>query len=127
MREKKTWLVVTFYTTSAAMAAEKACLAAAVPGRIIPVPRQITSDCGLGWRTPPETRPPGRGPFHLPSIWRSRGTTCVSSDREMHSPSLPKKGKIHQNFEAVTDEWGHLFLRDAVHIISRLRRQLPPS
>ena len=46
MREKKTWLVVTFYTTSAAMAAEKACLAAAVPGRIIPVPRQITSDCG---------------------------------------------------------------------------------
>lgn len=38
-------------------AAEKACLAAAVPGRIIPVPRQITSDCGLGWRTPPETRP----------------------------------------------------------------------
>ena len=29
MREKKTWLVVTFYTTSAAMAAEKACLAAA--------------------------------------------------------------------------------------------------
>ena len=57
MREKKTWLVVTFYTTSAAMEAEKACLAAAVPGRIIPVPRQITSDCGLGWRTPPETRP----------------------------------------------------------------------
>ena len=49
MREKKTWLVVTFYTTSAAMAAD--------PGRIIPVPRQITSDCGLGWRTPPETRP----------------------------------------------------------------------
>ena len=56
MREKKTWLVVTFYTTSAAMAAEKACLAAAVPGRIIPVPRQITSDCGLGWRTAPENR-----------------------------------------------------------------------
>ena len=47
MREKKTWLVVTFYTTRAA----------AVPGRIIPVPRQITSDCGLGWRTSPETRP----------------------------------------------------------------------
>ena len=56
MREKKTWLVVTFYTTSAAMAAEKDCLAAAVPGRIIPVPRQIPSDCGLGWRTAPENR-----------------------------------------------------------------------
>ena len=25
MREKKQWLIVTFYTTSAAMAAEKAC------------------------------------------------------------------------------------------------------
>lgn len=57
MREKKTWLVVTFYTTSAAMAAEKACQASAVPGRLIPVPRQITSDCGLGWRTGPENRP----------------------------------------------------------------------
>ena len=89
MREKKTWLVVTFYTTSAAMAAEKACLAAAVPGRIIPVPRQITSDCGLGWRTPPETRPQVEALF-TSLIWRSRGTTCVSSDREMHSPR--KKG-----------------------------------
>ena len=51
MREKKQWLIVTFYTTSAAMAAEKACEQA-----IIPVPREITADCGLGWRTAPENR-----------------------------------------------------------------------
>ena len=57
MREKKTWLVVTFYTTSAAMAAEKACLAAASPRRIPPPPRQITDACALGGPTPPETRP----------------------------------------------------------------------
>ena len=57
MREKKQWLIVTFYTTSAAMAAEKACEQAGLPGRIIPVPREITADCGLGWRTPPEIRP----------------------------------------------------------------------
>ena len=57
MREKKQWLIVTFYTTSAAMAAEKACGQAGLPGRIIPVPREITADCGLGWRTSPETRP----------------------------------------------------------------------
>ena len=57
MREKKQWLIVTFYTTSAAMAAEKACEQTGLPGRIIPVPREITADCGLGWRTPPETRP----------------------------------------------------------------------
>ena len=49
MREKKQWLIVTFYTTSAAMAAEKACGQAGLPGRIIP-------DCGLGWRTAPENR-----------------------------------------------------------------------
>lgn len=56
MREKKPWLIVTFYTTSAAMAAEKVCGEAGLPGRIIPVPREITSDCGLGWRTAPENR-----------------------------------------------------------------------
>ena len=56
MREKKQWLIVTFYTTSTAMAAEKACQQNGVPGRIIPVPREITSDCGLGWRTAPEHR-----------------------------------------------------------------------
>lgn len=56
MREKKQWLIVTFYTTSAAMAAEKACQQAGLDGRIIPVPRQITSDCGLGWRTQPENQ-----------------------------------------------------------------------
>ena len=56
MREKKQWLIVTFYTTSAAMAAEKACEQAGLPGRIIPVPREIPSDCGLGWRTEPESR-----------------------------------------------------------------------
>ena len=56
MREKKQWLIVTFYTTSAAMAAEKACGKAGLPGRIIPVPREITADCGLGWRTAPENR-----------------------------------------------------------------------
>ena len=47
------------------MAAEKACLAAAVPGRIIPVPRQITSDCGLGLAHPPKPAPRSK-PFHLP-------------------------------------------------------------
>ena len=56
LRQKKQWLIVTFYTTSAAMAADKVCQQNGVPGRIIPVPREITSDCGLGWRTEPEVR-----------------------------------------------------------------------
>ena len=50
MREKKQWLIVTFYTTSAAMAAEKACGQAGLPGRIIPVPREITADCAKSSR-----------------------------------------------------------------------------
>lgn len=36
--------------------AEKAWRQAGLPGRIIPVPREITADCGLGWRTAPENR-----------------------------------------------------------------------
>ena len=54
MREKKDTLVVTFHTTTQAMAAEKYCLANGLPGRIIPVPREITAGCGLSWKAAPE-------------------------------------------------------------------------
>lgn len=54
MREKKDTLVVTFHTTTQAMAAEKFCLAGGLPGRIIPVPREITAGCGLSWKAAPE-------------------------------------------------------------------------
>ena len=54
MREKQPALVVTFHTTTAAMEAEAFCQANALPGRIIPVPREITAGCGLAWRAPPE-------------------------------------------------------------------------
>ena len=36
--------------TAAAMAAEKYCLERGVPGRLIPVPREITAGCGLAWK-----------------------------------------------------------------------------
>ena len=42
-------LVVTFYTTTDAMAMESACREAAADGRLIPVPRSITAGCGLAW------------------------------------------------------------------------------
>ncbi|MBR3640941.1 MAG: DUF3343 domain-containing protein [Oscillibacter sp.] len=54
MREKKTYLVVTFATTSAAIAMERACGAAGLAGRLIPVPRELTADCGMAWRAAPE-------------------------------------------------------------------------
>ena len=56
MLQKKTWLLVTFYTTAGVMALESACKAAGLPGRIVPVPRSITADCGLAWRCEPSLR-----------------------------------------------------------------------
>jgi len=56
MREKELRLVITFHTTTAAMAMEKACNARSLPGRLIPVPREITSGCGMAWCAPPESR-----------------------------------------------------------------------
>ena len=49
MREKEEKLIITFHTTSAAIAMEKHCKANGLPGRLIPVPRSITSDCGMAW------------------------------------------------------------------------------
>lgn len=50
MLQKKLCLVVTFDATAAAMAAEKYCLERGVPGRLIPVPREIVAGCGLAWK-----------------------------------------------------------------------------
>ena len=52
MREKKLWLIITFHTTTAAMAMEAMCAAKNLPGRLIPVPREITAGCGMSWRAP---------------------------------------------------------------------------
>ena len=49
MRKKELKLVVTFHTTADAMAMEKACKEQKAPGRLIPVPRQISAGCGLAW------------------------------------------------------------------------------
>ena len=49
MIKKQERLVITFYTTTAAMAMENICKASGADGRIIPVPSSITADCGLAW------------------------------------------------------------------------------
>lgn len=56
MRAKALKLIVTFHTTTAAMAMEKACTAAGLPGRLIPVPREITAGCGMSWKAEPADR-----------------------------------------------------------------------
>ena len=57
MRVKKPTLVITFATTTQAMAVEKYCMDNGLPGRIIPVPREITAGCGLSWKAAPEDQP----------------------------------------------------------------------
>lgn len=56
MRLKQPRLIVTFHTTTAAMGMETACTKAGLPGRLIPVPREITAGCGMAWSAPPEAR-----------------------------------------------------------------------
>ena len=54
MRAKRPYIVLSFRTTLEAMSWEKRCLAAQVPGRLIPLPREISAGCGLAWRMLPE-------------------------------------------------------------------------
>lgn len=46
--------VFLFHTSSAAFRAEKALKAARVPARLIPTPRQFSSDCGIALSVDPE-------------------------------------------------------------------------
>ena len=54
MRAKRPYIVLSFHTTLEAMEWEKHCLASCIPGRLSPLPREISAGCGLAWRMPPE-------------------------------------------------------------------------
>ena len=54
MRQRKPALVITFDTTSQAMAAEALLQNGGLPGRMIPLPSQIAAGCGLAWKALPE-------------------------------------------------------------------------
>ena len=56
MLKKKPTLIITFSTTTQAMAMESFCTRENLPGRLIPVPREITAGCGLSWKARPEDR-----------------------------------------------------------------------
>ena len=65
MIAEKMHLLITFHTTAGAMAMEKRCRAAGLAGRLIPVPREITADCGLAWRGVPGDRRNGVSPLRF--------------------------------------------------------------
>ena len=50
MRVKKLVCVVSFNNTTEAIAFEEEAKKQGLPGRIIPLPRQISSGCGLAWK-----------------------------------------------------------------------------
>ena len=56
MRQKQLRLVIAFHTTACAMATEHLCRKRGLDGKLISVPRSITSDCGIAWSAPPELR-----------------------------------------------------------------------
>ena len=56
MRKKETRCVITFSTTTDAMGMEQFCGRNGLPGRLIPVPREISADCGLAWKAPVEAQ-----------------------------------------------------------------------
>ena len=51
MRQKKLTQIITFQTTTAAMAMEDYCREQGLPGRIIPLPQEISAGCGLCWKS----------------------------------------------------------------------------
>ena len=54
MLQKNEKVVITFRTTTDAMAMETQCKARGADGRLIPVPGEITADCGLAWCAEPD-------------------------------------------------------------------------
>ena len=54
MIRKQERVVFTFYTTTDAMAMESLCKEKNLGGRMIPVPGEITADCGLAWCAEPQ-------------------------------------------------------------------------
>lgn len=55
-RAKTMKVVFTFPTTTQAMKMEQCMKESGAPGRLIPVPRQISSGCGMAWSAPVEDR-----------------------------------------------------------------------
>lgn len=52
MIEKKMRQIITFNSTTDAIAFEKFCKDKEIEGRLIPVPRNISASCGLCWSAP---------------------------------------------------------------------------
>ena len=57
MLSKQLKLIITFYTSSEAMATDKACKKEGIEGKLISAPRNITADCGISYATNISNKP----------------------------------------------------------------------
>ena len=85
----------------------------------------------ISYYAPPDTREPGLRAVafeYLQSI-EGAGQVCWSAPFRgeffICTPPMPSPMRGRRHGEAVADEVGQFRLRGAVHLISRLRRQLP--
>lgn len=56
LRKKEPKIIVTFHTTADAIAMERICKLEEIPGRMIPVPRELSAGCGLAYCAPAAVR-----------------------------------------------------------------------
>ena len=52
-RRRRPALVIAFASTAQAMKAEEIFTREGLPGRMIPIPSQMTAGCGLAWKAEP--------------------------------------------------------------------------
>ena len=57
MGKREMRLVVSFHTTTEAMAMKRAAGKSDLRGRLIPIPRQLSAGCGLAWSEPIANEP----------------------------------------------------------------------
>ena len=50
MRAKEACYIISFHTTTDAIAFEKKAGSIGFPGRLIPLPRAISAGCGMSWK-----------------------------------------------------------------------------
>lgn len=56
MLTTKPTLIITFPTTTQAMAAERCCEHHHLPGRLVPIPAVLSAGCGLSWAADPSDK-----------------------------------------------------------------------
>ena len=120
MEKDRKWLIVTFDSTTDAMRMEKEAKAAGLPGRIIPLPTQISAGCGLSWRADPDDKE------WLESFMKERGIKpeCEVFDKGMIDLALKaaKKGHIDYpiHFDFVLGVQMTATVRDLVYMATSI-------